>query len=193
MSLLIFRYWSFPFKVEKHFLTCPYQKYFAVKIDIFIDVFVTKLFFSCLAFLLKIFLFSVLGIFEKLDVMLDPSNIEDCHWIKPSKGAKKVIVKLSRRKDANKIRLLKKGLKGMNLSSLGINSAVYINDSLCTYYKMLWGKCRKLLSNKYIHSFWVTNGTIKLKTVENGRVYAITHRNDLVELFPDNDILADQV
>ena len=125
--------------------------------------------------------------------MVDPSNIEDCHWIKPSKGAKKVIVKLSRRKDANKIRLLKKGLKGMNLSSLGINSAVYINDSLCTYYKMLWGKCRKLLSNKYIHSFWVTNGTIKLKTVENGGVYPVTHRNDLVELFPDNDILADRI
>ena len=51
---------------------------------------------------------TVLGIFEKLDVMVDPSNIEDCHWIKPSKGAKKVIVKLSRRKDADKIRLLKK-------------------------------------------------------------------------------------
>ena len=124
-------------------------------------------------------------------MLVDPSNIDDCHWIKPSKGAK-VIVKLSRRKDANKIRLLKKGLKGMNLSSLGISSAVYINHSLCTYYKM-WRKCRKLLSNKYIHSFWVTNGTVKLKTDENGRVYAITHRNDLVELFPDNDILADQV
>ena len=75
----------------------------------------------------------------------------------------------------------------------GIDSTVYINDSLCSYYKMLWGKCRKLLLNKYIYSFWVTNGTIKLKAVENGRVYAITHRNDLVKLFPDNEILADQV
>ena len=102
-------------------------------------------------------------------------------------------MKLSRRKDANKILLLKKGLKGMNLTSLGINSAIYINDSLCSYYKMLWGKCRKLLLNKYIHSFWVTNGTTKLKTVENGRVYPVTHRNDLVEFFPDNDILANQV
>ena len=53
--------------------------------------------------------------------MVDPSNVEDCHWIKPSKGAKKVIVKLSRRKDANKVRLFKKALKGVNLSSLGIN------------------------------------------------------------------------
>ena len=44
-----------------------------------------------------------------------------------------------------------------------------------------------------MQSFWVKNGTIKLKTVENGRVYAVTHQNDFVELFPDNDILADQV
>ena len=72
---------------------------------------------------------TVLDIFENLDVMVDPSNIEDCHWIKSSKGPKKVIVKLSRRKDAKKIiRLSSKGLKGMNLPSLGINSSVYIND-----------------------------------------------------------------
>ena len=44
----------------------------------------------------------VLGIFEKLDVLMDPSNVEDCHWIKSSKDPKKVIVILSRHKDANK-------------------------------------------------------------------------------------------
>ena len=44
-----------------------------------------------------------------------------------------------------------------------------------------------------MQSFWVKNGTVKLKTVENGRVNAVTRRNDLVELFPDNEVLADQV
>ena len=33
---------------------------------------------------------TVLGIFEKLDVMVDPGNVEDCHWIKSSKSAKKL-------------------------------------------------------------------------------------------------------
>ena len=136
---------------------------------------------------------TVLGIFEKLDVMVDPSNVEDCHWIKSSKGAKQIIVKLSSSKYAKKIRLLKKGLKSMNLSSLSINSAVYINDNSFTYYKKLWSKCRKLLLNTYIHSFWLANGTIKLKTVENGRVYTVTHRNKLVELLPENGILSNQV
>ena len=76
---------------------------------------------------------TVLSIFEKLDVMVDPSNVENCHWIKSSKGPKKVAVKPSRRKDANKIRLSKKDLKSINLSSLGINLTVYISHSFCTY------------------------------------------------------------
>ena len=37
---------------------------------------------------------TVLGIFEWLEVMADLSNIENCHWAKPSKGSKKVLWKL---------------------------------------------------------------------------------------------------
>ena len=51
---------------------------------------------------------TVLDIFKKLNVMVDPSNVEDCHWIKSSKSPKQVVVKLFRRKDANKMRLSKK-------------------------------------------------------------------------------------
>ena len=28
---------------------------------------------------------TVLKIFEKLDVMVDPANVDDCHWIKTRK------------------------------------------------------------------------------------------------------------
>ena len=57
---------------------------------------------------------------------------------------------------------------------------------------MLRGKCRRILLNKYIHSFWVTIGTIKLKTVENGKVYVASHQNDLEELFSYNEVLVKQ-
>ena len=57
---------------------------------------------------------------------------------------------------------------------------------------MLRGKCRRILLNKYIHSFWVTNDTIKLKTVENGKVYVASHQNDLEELFSYNEVLVKQ-
>ena len=44
---------------------------------------------------------------------------------------------MSRRKDGDKIRRANKKLKGLDLPSIGINSAVFINDSLCRYYKNL--------------------------------------------------------
>ena len=79
---------------------------------------------------------TTIKIFDKLDVGIDPSNIEDYHWFK-SNGRKKVIIKFARREDANLIQKNKNKLKGMNLCSVGINNPVFINDSLCLYYKML--------------------------------------------------------
>ena len=49
---------------------------------------------------------TVLKVFEKLDV--DPKNMEDCHWLKTLNSSKKVIIKLSKRKDANKMCQVKK-------------------------------------------------------------------------------------
>ena len=60
---------------------------------------------------------TILKVFEKLDV--DPKNIEDCHWLKTRNSSKEVIIKLSRRKDAFKIRQVKKILKSLNLESVG--------------------------------------------------------------------------
>ena len=107
----------------------------------------------------------VLKIFEKLEVNVDSCNIEDCHWISSKNDPKRVIVKVSKLKDAAKICSSKRKLKDMDQTSIGINNVVYINDSLWMYYKMLWRKCNSLRMNKLIHSFWVTNGSIRLRTV----------------------------
>ena len=42
-----------------------------------------------------------LTIFENLELTIDSSNVDDCHWL-PRNG-KSFIMKLSKRKDANKI------------------------------------------------------------------------------------------
>ena len=49
------------------------------------------------------------------------------------------------------------------------------------------------IERKLIHSFWVTNGSIRLSTVKNGQTNVITHISDLEELFPGNEILSDKV
>ena len=80
----------------------------------------------------------------------------------------------------------------MDLSSIGDGSPVYINDSLCKYYEMLWRKCKKLCANKFIHSFWVSNGSIRSKLSDNEKLYIITHINDFEELFPGNEFIRDE-
>ena len=136
---------------------------------------------------------TVLKIFERLEVKVDLSNVKDCHWISSKNGPKRVIVKVSKRKDASKICSSKRKLKDMDLTSIGITKPVYINDSLCTYYQMLWRKCKSLQTNKLIHSFWVTNESIRPRTVENGRTNVITHLSDLEDLFPGNELLSDKL
>ena len=130
-------------------------------------------------------------IFDKLDVATDLSNIEDCHRLKSSEP-KKVIIKFVRRKDANLIWKNKNKLKGMNLCSVGINNPVFINHNLCSYYKMLWWRCKKLWYSKYINAFWVSNGTLRLKLTESEHVHTITHSQDLDVLLPENELLRDE-
>ena len=131
---------------------------------------------------------TVLKVLEELYV-LDPSNVEYCHWV-ASRTSKMVIIKLSRCKDANKMRRVKKSLKNLNLSSLWIKNRVFINDSLCSYYKMLWSKCKNLSSNKSIYIFRVLNGSFRLKIGENDRVNIITHLSDLDEIFARNKLFS---
>ena len=45
--------------------------------------------------------------FKNIDVSVDPVNVKGCHWVK-TYGSEKVIINFSRRKDASKIRAVKK-------------------------------------------------------------------------------------
>ena len=87
---------------------------------------------------------------------MDSANVENLCWIKTSNSFKKVIIRLLKRKGAAKIRSLKKNLKGMDLSFLGIRGKVYINDSLSNYCKLLLEKYKSLQWDQFIHTFWVT-------------------------------------
>ena len=80
----------------------------------------------------------------------------------------------------------------MDPTFIGINNPVYINDSQYMHCKMLWRKCKTLRMNKLIQSFWVTNRSIRLKTVDNGRTYVITHLSNLEKLSPGNELPSDK-
>ena len=64
----------------------------------------------------------------------------------------------------------KKILKGIKLESLEVDNAIFINESLRSYYNCLCSKCKRLYINKYIHLFWVSNGSLKIKISENANL-----------------------
>ena len=73
-----------------------------------------------------------------------------------------------------------------------IDIEVFINESLCRYYKFLWRKCKKLWDEKWIEAFWVSKGQIKFRTEPEGAVSQISLTQDLQKLLPDYNFQFDQ-
>ena len=127
----------------------------------------------------------VCGIFHEHGVEIGQRDIQACHRIKNNR----TIIKLSNRKDCLQVLRPKKRLKDLDGTTLNLrsDSKIFINKSLCGYYRGLWNKCKRLKGDKKIHQFYTKNGIIRLKLVENGSLKTITHVNDLKNLFPDID------
>ena len=106
---------------------------------------------------------------------------------------KNVIIKLSKRKDVFNILQRKKKLKSVDITKVGLpqGSLVFINQSLCSYYKYLWSLCKRLHSKKLIHSFWVSNGNVNLKVRENTPVLLVLHVSDLEKHFDIKGLVGD--
>ena len=126
-----------------------------------------------------------LKIFEKVGCPIEGNIIEACHRI--SKRNEKVIVKFSRRKDCQNVLNAKKELRKLDMKEIGFpeDNPIFVNQSLCTYYRVLWSKAKRLHSLKRISSFYVSGGTVKIKISENGLALAITNVNDFKEHFTD--------
>ena len=133
----------------------------------------------------------VLEILQETDIPIDPALTEDCHRL-PSKGLqKKVLIKLNRRKDIRRILLIKNKLKSSKPESVNLpgETKVFINESLCSYYKKLWSKCKRLWGAGHI-SFWFRNGSLRIK-LSSESVSMIPHDFDLEKLSPGNPLIED--
>ena len=132
----------------------------------------------------------VLKLFSKVDVLIDPSNVEDCHRLKSSNNApQKFIIKLSKRKDVYHVLKAKSSFKNADVTKNGIppNTAIFVNQSLCRYYKFLWSKCKILWLNKIIESFLASKGLCRIRLIDNSvKLSDIEH---LKSLFPGHEIL----
>ena len=80
-----------------------------------------------------------LKICNECDTPVDLENIEACHRLKSKARQKKVMLKLSKRKDVFNMLQRQKKLKSVDITKVALpqGSLVFINQSLCSYYKYL--------------------------------------------------------
>ena len=123
---------------------------------------------------------------RKVGVKVNDKSIESCHRV-GSQG--RTIVKFSHRKDCQQLMKFKKDLSKLNLTDTDLgNTKIFINQSLCPYYKISWSKSKRLHAMKQIHSYYVSNDTVKIKLEENSRPISIAHATDFDKHFLHIDL-----
>ena len=115
-------------------------------------------------------------IVDKVGVKINFRDIESCRRVG---SQSRTIAKFSHSKDCQKLMKVKKDLSKLNLTDKDLgNTRIFINHSFCPYYKLLWSKSKRLHAMKQIQSYYISNGTLKVKLGENSRPLSITHATD---------------
>ena len=99
----------------------------------------------------------VCSVFNRIGVAVNPDDIEACHRFY---NDLKAIVKFSKRKLCQQVLREKKELKNVDPSEFDFpeGTAIFISESLCSYYKMLWNKYKKPWEKKLICTYFTSNG-----------------------------------
>ena len=95
----------------------------------------------------------------------------------------RVIVKLLNRKDAQNVLKEKHKLRSINLyddnTDTNNKRKIFINQSLCPYYRKLYGMVKDLNNEGLIDSFWIANWAIKNRESSQSKPVSLTHESDL--------------
>ena len=85
-------------------------------------------------------------IVDKVRVKINDRDIESCHRVGSQGHA---IVKFSNRNDCQQLLKVKKDLSKLNLTDIDLgNTKIFINQSLCPYFKLLVSKSKWLHAMK---------------------------------------------
>ena len=104
---------------------------------------------------------------------MSDKDINDCQGV-GKKGT--TIVKFCKRKVSKQLLNVRKDLTKLSMDDLQLigQGKLYINQSLCSYYR--------------VFSYYVSNGSVKIKIQETSQPLSIMHISDLDQLFPDVDL-----
>ena len=113
-------------------------------------------------------------IYWKLMAPMYLINLEFISWGKSFghfhclKDNDRAIVKFSNSKDSLQILCVKEDLKSLGMTNLEFleGTKIFVNESVCDYYRGLCNKCKKTKSTVKLNVSFASNGTIKIKALE---------------------------
>ena len=110
----------------------------------------------------------VLEVFSKVGCEILSRDSEACHCLTNND---KVIAKFLRKKDCDQVSSVKRDLRKIKLEDIRLRGSnfIFINPSLCPYYRMLWSKSKRLLDLGKINNFYVSSGKSKIRIQGNSK------------------------
>ena len=69
--------------------------------------------------------------------------------------------------------------ENVDFSETNWGGKIYLYQSLCPYYRFLYGQVKEQYNKGLFHDFWVTNGTKGIIEYEYSKPIDVTHTSDL--------------
>ena len=81
---------------------------------------------------------------------------------------------------------MKKDIQKVTATDLDLPNTtikLYLNESLCPYYRILWSKSKALFTMGKTHSYFISNGSVEIRLQEKGPPIPFTHTADFKNFF----------
>ena len=135
---------------------------------------------------------TIINICKEHRTDISSMDLEACHSLSLSNAqankdpnqCKRVIVKFVNRKLPERLLQIKKTISSMSYNHLNITGRVFVNTSLCPYYRFLWGQCKSLVNKKKIHQVFCLGDVVSIKLYETSHPKKIFHISD-IPVFPE--------
>ena len=98
----------------------------------------------------------VCDVIHEIGVDICDRDIQACHR---RKDKDQTNVKFTNRKNCLRTLRVKRQLKGLDPSAVNLPEGIkiFINESLCPYYRGLWNKCKKLRDKQKAYQYYTIN------------------------------------
>ena len=129
-------------------------------------------------------------ILGKVGMEVPAKGINACHR---AGRQGRVIVKFLRRNVCQQVLSVKKDIQKINATDLDLPNTtikLYLNESLCPYYRILWSKSEALFTMGKIYSYFISYGSVKRRLQEKRPSISITHTADFEKYFLGVDLSA---